>query len=340
MIPKGTLIAPFCALALAVTACADGGSEGQHEVTVAALPSLSYAPLFLTAEKYAAEHGVEVNIEMVATGDDIFQSLATGDVDLGAGTGSAAFNAYAQGLPLIHVAPVNYDYHENYFLLSSTIVDDKEDARALADDPGRARDLLSGETIATVSAGGFTTYTAHLMLQKMGLAGGLEEVEHDSFGFPDHVPALAEGSVVASVTSEPSATVAEQEGAGWRPFDAPDDQDALEMIVHLLANTDWLDDNPEAMDAFMAAYADAAAELDGEGWKTDDTVDAVAKYTDLPPELIREARDKYLPADLEVDLEGFAEAQRFYMENGDLDYDELLDPAELWDMTWRDRAVD
>lgn len=316
----------------------DAGDDNDAEVTtitVSSLPSLSNVVLFLAADKYGEEYGVDIQIEIASRGDEIFQAVISGDAELGVSTGATAFNSYAEGLPITYVAPVNYAFNEDYFLVSSELAADAEAAAAMISDLS----ALQGQPVAASAPGAMTDYALNALLPLGGLSGGIADVDVQHFPFPDHIAALANGSVLASATSEPSATIAEDQGAAFRPFATPTDPDDAVLTLLLVANTDWAAENDEEMQAFMNAYAAAAAQIAEEGWHTEEAVEAASQLLDIDAELIGRTRPQTIPADLRVDFDDIAAEQEFFMEMGFLNYDELVAPEEMFDLSWAEAAV-
>ena len=343
---KGLTITAATAAACLVLAGCGGSSEGGGGgggggdaaggdlpvVTISALPSLGYTSLFLTAEKYDEQFGVDVHIEIASRGDEIFQDVISGQTNLGASTGVQAFNAVDQGLPMKFVAPVNYGFNEDYFMIAAK---SKEEAQAIAADPSRLRD----QTFAASAPGAMTDISLDSMLKESGVTGGVDDITIQNMPFPEHVSAMASNAVVGSATGEPNATLAEQNGAGFRPYDTPTDPSKRVLIVMLAVNTQWAADNGETMQKFMNAYQAAAQDLEDNGYKSDDAVAASTTYTDLDPELIQSLRLSVLPGDLEINMDN-VEAQQDYLLHRDLlAYDEPMDVEDLFDFTWRDAAV-
>ena len=126
------------------------GGEGGDTIRVAYLETGSSAPMFLTADVYAEEVGLDLEMTRVSSGNEAITGVATGQFDIGfAGIGSGAYNAHAEGLPVSFVAPMHAGYLEDYFILSSTIASDREDAASVAEDMSD----LAGETFAVNGPG-------------------------------------------------------------------------------------------------------------------------------------------------------------------------------------------
>lgn len=327
-------VAVGAAASLALAGCSGtaGDASGDMSIDVAYLATGSALPLFAMAEKYAEEAGIEVNMIEVSAGNESVTGVATAQYDIGfAGIGSAVFNAVDEGLPIRYIAPMHSGYVEDYFILSSEVGGSEEEAAAAAEDMS----AYAGETFAVNGPGVVTEALLGFALERMGLS--YDEVEVEFIPFPDQVPALANGGIVGGILSEPFPTQAEENGSGYRPWPTPD-EDPI-PFTGIVANTDWMDGNPEAAEAFMEAYAAAAEDLATNGWDTEEMLAINEEYTGADPAVVAASRQHHIAADLSVDLETVRALQEFYMEQGSLNYGELIDESEIFDFTLRDAAL-
>jgi ABC-type nitrate/sulfonate/bicarbonate transport system substrate-binding protein len=287
----------------------------------------------ITAELFAEEEGLEVDLQDFASGADVLTGVTTGSLDIGAaGLGAALYNAQDEGLPFTLVAPQHNGYVEDYFMLSSTVADDQEEATELGGDLSP----LAGETFTVNAPGVVTDYVLGLALENGGLS--YDDVEVETMPFPDMVPALDSGAVAGGVVSEPFPTIAEGDGSALRPFESPDEEPMAFTAVTY--NSTWAESEPEAAEAFMRAYAKTAEHLDEVGWEDDEVLDIINSVTDIEPDTLRDNRPHHLPVDLHVDLDAMRDYQEFYAEIGELQYDELLDDTEMWDLSFRDAVIE
>lgn len=292
----------------------------------------SFAPIMVTASMFAAEEGFQVEMVQYPGGADVLTALVTGDVDVGgAGIGSGFYNAFAEGLPLRMVAPQHNGYVEDYFMIGSALADSADEASAVADD----LTPYAGETFTVNAPGVVTQFLLDMALQRGGLS--YEDVEVELMPFPDMVPALASGSVVGGIVSEPFPTRAEGEGAAFRPWETPDEEPFPFTVVAY--NSDWSEANADLAEAYLRAFLRTAEYLDENGWDADEVLEIIAEWTGLEPDTLRGTRSHHLPVDLAVNFEAISTIQQFYLEQGTLAYDELIDDAELWDLRWRDAAL-
>lgn len=323
--------------ALALAGCATEGGDAPPSteggtIRVAYLATGSSLPLFVAAEKYADDAGVDIELVEVTSGNESITGVATAQYDAGfAGIGSAAYNAFDEGLPVRYVAPMHAGYIEDYFIISSQHAADAEAAAELAENMSG----FAGQSFAVNAPGVVTEALLGFALEDVGLS--LSEVTLEYIPFPDQVPALANGGIVAGILSEPFPTQAEENGAGFRPWETPDSEPL--PFTGILYNTDWAEANPELAEGFMRAYAMGAADLAENGWDTPEMLDLVEKYTGADPAVVAASRQHHIPGDLSVDLDVVLRYQEFFLEQGSLNYDEIIPEEDIWDFSWRDAVL-
>ena len=120
-------------------------------------------------------------------------------------------------------------------------------------DSGRFKTLkdLKGMKIAGSAPGSASTSTLNEALKKGGLKTA--DVERLFLGFPQHVAALQNKAVDASLTTEPSATRAVQSGAAVRVMGDDAIYPNHQLAVVLYSGT-FTKAQPEAARRFMRAY--------------------------------------------------------------------------------------
>lgn len=342
------IVATALAAMLALAACGNDGDEntgnggngdgGTAEngdstaIRIAYLDTGSALPMFVTAEKYADEVGITVQMEQVTSGNDAITGVATGQYDVGfAGIGAAAYNAVDEGLPVRYVAPMHAGYIEDYFIISAEHAADAAEAATLAEDMSE----FAGETFAVNAPGVVTEALLGMALERVGLSIDQVNVEYIPFG--DQIPALANGGIVGGILSEPFPTQAEENAAGFRPWETPDTPPM--PFTGIIFNMDWAEANPDLAEGYMEAYAMAAEDLATNGWDTEEMLDMVEQYTGADPEVVAASRQHHITADLSVDFDQLLQYQEFYMEQGALNYDEIIPEEEIWDLSWRDAVL-
>ncbi|MBI4591643.1 MAG: ABC transporter substrate-binding protein [Candidatus Rokubacteria bacterium] len=297
-------------------------------VKIGYLPTDSFAALFVMAERYLPEAGVNVETVRLAGGPEILSQVVTGQLQVGgAGMGAAGFNAVAAGLPVEYIAPLHSGYIEDYFTVRKAVWG--KEVKRVAD--------LKGRTVALNIRGAAVEWMLEQALKQDGLT--IKDVQIRLMPFPDMVPALESGAVDAGILSEPFPTLAEEKGVGVRPLPRPAGAKAT-PITAVFWNKDWAAANPDLAHRVMVAFLRAARDLAlGDGWKQGRNIEVILKYTTAKAEVLKKARPHVLDPNLEMDPGVLESMQRFNADLGYLKYKELLPVTKLFNFAYRDRAV-
>ena len=288
-----------------------------------------YAPVFVAKEKgYYAEEGLDVTLEPLAGGADLVALTASGNLQAtAAGAGPALWNAIAQNLPLKLVAP---GYREGVPVATPLMISRKSCESGVIT---RVADLR-GKRVA-VNARGATEYWLSQALATGALT--LDDIDLQTLAFPDAVAALDSGAIDASMVGEPLATKAEQDGIAVRLATDFPVQDVLPTAI--LANADFADQNPEAVQGLVTAYLRACRDLSGPGFRDPTNLAIIERYTGVPANLIASAIPPIYAPNGDIDPAALGKLQAFFRDRGQLEYDEDLDPNTFIDRRFVEAAV-
>ncbi len=179
-------------------------------VPVGITSSASDVSLFIAHSRgYFRAEGLDVSFINFPSAARMIAPFVTGDLEVGAGTTSAAFfNAVGRGIDLRIVADKN----------STPPGRGTQPLMVRKDhiDSGRYKRLadLKGFRIATAAPGTSSMTTYARALERGGLT--IADVDLVSLGFPEQVLALTNGAVDAAFTVEPSASEAVRLGSAVR----------------------------------------------------------------------------------------------------------------------------
>lgn len=243
---------------------------------VALVQSASDAPFFIADKKgYFAQEGIHVEFLVMR---DMIAPLATGQIDIGATSTSAGlFNAIARGIEIKIVAdkgstPVGYDYQP--ILVRKDLVESGK-VKSFAD--------FKGLKVAAFNKGSASMSTLNEALTKAGLK--LSDINVVYMPFPQHVLALRNGAVDASITVEPSATEAITSGAAIR-FSGNDGVYPDHQLAVVIYGGQFIKQKPELAKKFMVAYLRGARDYndalkDGKlaGQNAAEIIAILTKYT-------------------------------------------------------------
>jgi NitT/TauT family transport system substrate-binding protein len=248
-------------------------------VSIGIVHSTSETPLFI-ADKlgYFRDEGIAANFLGFDAAAKMVAPLGVGQLDVATGAPSAGlYNAVARGIDLKIVAdkgstPKGYGYAP--ILVRKALIDGGK-YKSLRD--------LKGLRVAESAPG-----TAQALIVARALASaGLKysDVEHVYLPFPDHQLAFDNASIDASVTVEPSATLATRSGVAVRVL-ADDVIYPNQELAVILYGGPFIKKSPTLGVRFMRAYIrgaryynDALRNGKLQGPTARDVISIIAEYT-------------------------------------------------------------
>ncbi len=105
-------------------------------------------------------------------------------------------------------------------------------------------------------------------------------------------------------------------------------------------NTEWAAANPELAAGFVKAFIRGARDLNGDAWYDPENLAIIEKYTGVPAEVVARANRSYHDPNGEVPLEDLMELQRFFGDQGQLSYTELIDMGQFINPSYAEAAVE
>ncbi|GII97029.1 ABC transporter substrate-binding protein [Sinosporangium siamense] len=330
----------FGSIGLAATtllaACGSGGEQAatsgagakeSPEITFLYSPYADYGAFFLAQDKgYFAQMGAKVKlVPKGGSSGETYQLVSAGNVVAGgASWGAGLFNAVKSGASLSVLSSV------------SRVPKDGRDPSpfmvAVGSGVKKVADLR-GKKIGVPGPGGFGAYSVALALKTGGLT--LKDVELTNISPPDTGPAMANGAIAAAWTIEPMSTALEEKKIATRLVEHHAAGTELGAVVF---NTDFLKKNEDAVVKFLAAYLKAADELASGGWKDPANKAIIAKYTDLPVEMLDRIGLTENDPTGDIDWNSVSLQEQFFREQGDLEYDGNADMQSAFRKDLLDRA--
>lgn len=315
------------------TGASGGGNCDGQAVKVGINNSGSDAPILIADQKgYFGDVGLEVQLIEFKSGGQMVPALGSRQIDVGAGSpGAGLYNAIAGGLDIRIVADKATMVKGHAYMPLMV--------RKELVDSGKVKDVgdLKGRKIAQSSEGSTASATLGAILGTKGL--GYPDVRMESLGFPEHVAALQNSSVDASLLVEPFATIAEDEGAAVRFFD-PSNVYKGQQVAVLLYNGAFADEGTAAgcfMEAYLRGARDYYKATQGGSWtgeNADQLSQLIAERIGLDVELYRAATPHYVDPNGEVRVQSLERDYEFYGKNGWIEPDADVDPAELVDSSF------
>jgi NitT/TauT family transport system substrate-binding protein len=336
---RGIVASALVLVLVALSAGCGGDDKGAADTTIPATPTkisflyspfTDYAPFFVAKDKgYFDDYGVDVDLSVKSGTAETVQLLATGKADAGGSTwGAGLFNAIELGSTVTVIAQLAR-MPESGRDPSPLMVSEKAwqgGVREVAD--------LKGKKVGIPGPGGFGEYSVALALGTGDLT--LDDVELVNIGPPDAAAALSNGSIDATWTIEPFRTFLEKDKIAR----AISEGHAAGVELGFVAfNDDFVKNNEDAVVRFTAAYVKAARELDSGGWDDPEIKKIVAKWTELPEDVLDGVGLTVRTEDGSLDMDSVREQEQFFRDRGSLEYEGEADIDSVYRKDLLDRAL-
>lgn len=337
LLRRATMATVVATGAAILTACTQTASTANPcydaKVQVGITNSLSDALLYIAQDNgYFDEQGLDVSLKSFKSAGEMIPYLGAGHLSVGAGAPSAGFyNSIDRNTNIKIVADkgglaTGFNYMP--MLVRKDLVDSGE-ITSVKD--------LKGRSVAEPAPGTATSSTASAVLGSEGLT--YDDIEHVYLGFPDHVSALQNGSVDASLTTEPAASTALASGDVVQLADSTEVYNNQQLSV-LLYSGDFATEHPEVAQCFMNAYVQAVedytnalptADWNGEG--ADRIVEIIASHINSTEEKVRSTVPGYVKPDASLNVESLKRDYEFFVQQGmykgttDIDFSTLVETS-------------
>jgi len=231
------------------------------------------------AKGYFSDAGLKVNLIPFGSAAGMIAPLAGGQLQVGGGTASAGlYNANLRGINMKVVADkgsIEEGYEYSTLIVRKDLVDSGR-YKSFAD--------LKGMTVAVAAKGAGSESTLNEALKKGGLK--LSDVHIAYLGFPEHLVALQNRKIDASITNEPTITLAIKKGIAVRASKTaiyPGQQTAVVLYSQRFIKN-HRDQAQKFMNAYVRAlryYNDALKDGKLAGPTADDVISILTKYTKI-----------------------------------------------------------
>ena len=300
--------------------------EPPQEVSVAYVPIMKFAPLYVAASRGLFEkYGLNVDINRVESGTEAIAFLTEGQVDVGGiAIVTSLWNGWSQGLDLRIIAPGGLEPFENSptKLLGRTGLMEDGTVSSVAD--------LAGKNVGV--AGGPGSGGEYLVAKALEPAGmTIRDVNLINIGNADMPAAFESGAVDAGLLGSPYADQIEADGTGT-PL-ATDLTPGL-MTVAFVGSGRFVNERPEVAERFVLALLEATRMMQGGDYLSDDNVAAYLGYVNTTEEALRAGAPVVYDPDGVIPVEGLADVERVHRENGRTEYDTPIDLTQVVDTTF------
>lgn len=279
-----------------------GAAEEAPEVeslTVGVIPVMDLAQVHVAEKRgYFEEAGINIDMVEMAGGAAMLPAIEAGDIDIGWGPAVTLLQAQEQGFDFRYVSGGAF-FTEGRWMTEYGC--NPESGVESASD-------LAGKRFGVNVVGSVADIAFSKWLQE---EGGItrDDVEVVEIGFPDMPSAIEEGLIDCGHLLDPFVTIAKRttdvEIIDDKPFsvigDAP-------IVAGYFAQSDWIDDNPNTVDAFRSAIARATDDI-----QEDDAVarDLIPEFTPVEEDLAQEVMVSQFAVDVtEEDIRVWLEAGR------------------------------
>jgi NitT/TauT family transport system substrate-binding protein len=292
-------------------------AQARKPLTIGYVPSTLFAPVFVAVERgYLRDAGFEASLSPITAGADSMSLVAQGQIDVAAAALSAAFyNAVNRGLEVKFVAATGYQPRRGR--PSALLI--RQDLY----DGGLRLAGLKGKKFGWIgNSGAASAYYVARILRTVGLK--LTDIESLNVPNPDQQTALERKAIDALFTSAPFSDEFASKHLGTIVASPPPGIAASGIFFGpaLLRNHD----NASAV---MTAFRKAAAEIAGDGFFAPSNVEAYAKYTKQPVDVIRAAPRYDFKPDLRIDQGTLEDMQREFLADKILTYPQPLNEVRL-----------
>jgi NitT/TauT family transport system substrate-binding protein len=294
-----------------------GVTQSRRPLTIGYVPSTLFAPVFVAAEKgYLRDAGFDVTLSPIVAGADSMSLVAQGQIDAAAAALSAAFyNAVNRGLDVRYVASTAYQPRTGR--PSALLI--RQDLY----DGGLRVAGLRGKKFGWIGNGGAASaYYVARILRPAGIR--LTDIESVNIPNPEQQTALEHKAVDVLFTSAPFSDEFAQKRLGTIVASPPPGIAASGVFFGpaLLRSRD-------AASAVMNALRKAAADIAGAGYFAPANLEAYAKYTKQPIDVIKAAPRYDVKPDLRIDQATLEDMQREFVADKILTYAPPLNEVRL-----------
>jgi NitT/TauT family transport system substrate-binding protein len=307
-------------------------------VKLGMIGSVGDAPIYYALDKgYFADAGIKLELEPMGSLAKQIAPLSTGELDAGCGAISAGlYNAVNRAIPMKVVADKGRNapgYGYNSIIVRKDLVDSGT-VKTLAD--------LKGRTIATIGVGSTDMSILNEAMKTVGLS--YDDIKQTSLTLPNHLIALENKGIEATLTPEPVATMILDKGVGVRLTTVdrfyPDQQQTV-----IVFSNKFMKDRPEVAERFMVAYlrgvrAYMDALKDGliAGKGADDVIASIMNHTGpKDAALLKRIFPVVIDPNGEVNLASMKKDWEFLRSKGLID--KATTPEDIVDMSYVQAAV-
>ena len=304
--PPATQAPAAQAPAASAPAAASPAAPERQSFRYGYVPIVAGAAVYIAKDKgYFAEQGIDLEMLAFDSGALMPPALSAGQLEAGHGTpGPGLFNALARDISIKGISAISQNGTQ--LLVRKDL---EGQVRTFPD--------LKGKRVSFMIEGAPIDYTMRRLLYQNGMT--LQDLDVQRLSMPDSAAALGNGGIDAAAVVEPFPVLIESRGVGFRPFIAQSmvDQDTAALI---LAGPSLLGRRDAQVTAFLVGFVKGLREFQAsqrDNQITDPAIlEIVNRYTNIPTEVLAQARDSGAPPNARLDLDDLNRQQDFWAQEG------------------------
>jgi NitT/TauT family transport system substrate-binding protein len=276
----------------------DEGGEATGELTtieVGVVPVVDVAPLYLGIEQgFFEEEGLDVQPAIAQGGAAIIPAVVNGDQEIGFSNIVSLLIGQTEDLPVQVIAQGIQATDDAENDTAAIAVPADSDIQEPAD--------LEGATIAINTLRNISELTVKAALEGEGV--DVSTLRFVEVPLPDMVGQLESGQVDAAGLVEPFVTTGEDAGHRMIIYDRVATEPEM-TIANYFTTNEYMESNPEVVEGFVSAINRS---LEYATENPDEARQAIAQYTEIPPDVLERVVLPLWQTDLNVDsIENTAE---------------------------------
>ena len=240
-----------------------------------------------------------LTVESISNTPTHVDSVASGDLQIGMSTVVSMPSAILQEAVPGGVTAIAADYvdaHPDHFSIATWTSDDS-DIETAAD--------LEGKTVAVNGVGTGVHAIVEVALDDAGVDS--DTVNFEEFPFPGIQTAIDDGAADAGIVPNTFSAQMELAGGYHKVFDSADVFDEPYPFTYLFAAKDYIEDEPEVVEAFLEDYSNLVEYITDEDNRDDVVqllVDEFNADFDVYDHVFYTENDYYHPSPPEINVEG------------------------------------
>lgn len=332
-----TLLLGVMAFSL-LSACRSGTEETTLQdfgpVVVGHMPGIGNAPIYIGVDKgYFEEEGITIELQSFNSSSFMMPLLATGQLDVGGGqAGTELFNAIHQGLEIKLVGPL-VKQSEGHDVVPYLIRKELFDSGAVSEPAD-----LKGKNIAINVERGLAEYYMVNLLALGDLT--LDDVNVITLPFTEMSLAFGNGAIDLAIIPEPLASGAVQDGNAEVFMKVSEVFNDPTTSFIIFGKRLLEPENHEIGIRFYKAYLRAVRELLTDEGYSEENLEIISSYSNVPPSTIKNLVTGYLDPNGEFSTSFIEGAMLYFIEQGYTEFSEPLDLNLVFDRSFAEEAVE